>query len=113
MRQKPNVKARFGVSDTAYAEAQIGRPVTQFGQVNLLAPGQLYGERIRQIDLGVKKIFRFASQRVTVGVDFLNLANNNVTLAFNGTFAPNTPGWGFPTTYMNPRVTRLNVEYTW
>jgi hypothetical protein len=23
------------------------------------------------------------------------------------------PGWGFPTSYMNPRVTRLNAEYSW
>jgi hypothetical protein len=102
------------VSDTVRAEGQIGRPLTGFGQqVNLLAPGELYGERIRQIDLSVKKIIRFGSQRLTVGVDFYNLMNNNVTLAFNSTFAPGVQGWSFPTSYMNPRVTRLNVEYTW
>jgi hypothetical protein len=81
--------------------------------VNLLAPGDLYGDRIRQLDLSVKKIIRFAGQRLTVGVDFYNLMNNNVTLAFNQALVANTPGWGFPTSYMNPRVTRLNVEYTW
>jgi hypothetical protein len=81
--------------------------------VTLLAPGELYGERIRQIDLSVKKIIRFGGQRLTVGVDFYNLVNNNVTLAFNSTFAPGVQGWSFPTSYMNPRVTRLNVEYTW
>jgi len=81
--------------------------------VNLLAPGALYGDRIRQLDLSVKKIIRFSSQRLTVGVDFYNLANNNVTLAFNGNFTPGVQGWSYPTSYMNPRVTRLNVEYTW
>jgi hypothetical protein len=102
------------VSDTALAAAQIGRPLTGTAQqVNLLAPGDLYGERIRQLDLSVKKIFRFSSQRLTVGVDFYNLTNSNVTLAFNQAFVTNTPGWGFPTSYMNPRVTRLNAEYSW
>jgi hypothetical protein len=46
-------------------------------------------------------------------VDFYNLMNNNVTLAFNSTFVPGTAGWSFPTTYMNPRVTRLNAEFSW
>jgi hypothetical protein len=94
--------------------AQIGRPLTGSAiQVNLLAPGQLYGDRIRQLDLSAKKIIRFGSQRVTAGVDIYNLTNNNVTLAFNPTFVPNTSGWQSPTSYMNPRVFRLNVEFAW
>jgi hypothetical protein len=102
------------VSDTARAAAQIGRPLTGTAQqVNLLAPGELYGERIRQWDFAVKKIFRFNRQRLTVGADFYNLLNSNVTLGFNGAFVPNTPGWNFPTSYMNPRVIRLNAEFTW
>jgi hypothetical protein len=102
------------VSDTTRAEAQIGRPLTgNAQQVNLLSPGELYGDRIRQLDISVKKIIRFSGQRLTVGVDFYNLANNNVTLGFNGNFSPGVPGWNFPTSYMNPRVTRLNAEFSW
>jgi len=26
---------------------------------------------------------------------------------------PNAPGWQSPTTYMNPRVFRLNAEFAW
>jgi len=48
-----------------------------------------------------------------VGAGFYNLMNSNVTRGFNNTFVPNTPGWGFPTSYMNPRVIRLNAEYSW
>ena len=81
--------------------------------MNVLAPGQVYGPRIRQVDLSVKKIVRLGGQRLTVGVDFFNLANNNVTLGFNGAFTPGVQGWSFPTSYMNPRVTRLNAEFTW
>jgi hypothetical protein len=102
------------VSDTTRAESQIGRALTGSAQqVNLLAPGQLYGERIRQLDLSVKKIIRFGGPRLTVGVDFYNLMNNNVTLGFNGSFTPGVQGWNYPTSYMNPRVTRLNAEFSW
>jgi hypothetical protein len=99
------------VSDTQRAAQQIGRPLTGAGfQVNLLAPGQLYAERIRQLDLSTKKIIRFTKYRLTVGADFYNLLNNNVTLLFNGTFVPNVAGWQSPQQYMNPRVVRLTAE---
>jgi hypothetical protein len=104
----------LSAADQASAAAQAGRPLTGTGlQVNLLAPGQLYGDRIRQMDLTAKKIIRFGGQRLTAGVDIYNLMNNNVTLLFNGVFVPNTPGWNSPAQYMNPRVFRLNVEYAW
>jgi hypothetical protein len=110
----PATAPEGSVSDTALAAAQIGRPLTGTAQqVNLLQPGNEYGERIRQWDFAVKKIIRFNSQRLTLGVDFYNLLNSNVTLGFNNTFVPGTPGWAFPTSYMNPRVTRLNAEYSW
>ena len=105
----------LSAADQAAAAAQIGRPLTTTGTitVNLVAPGDLYGPRIRQLDLSAKKIIRFGGQRLTVGADFYNLANNNVTILFNGTFVPNVAGWQSPTSYMNPRVVRLNAEFSW
>jgi hypothetical protein len=81
--------------------------------INLVTPGTLYGDRIRQLDLSAKKIIRFAGRRLTVGADLYNVANNNVTLAFNQTFSATSTGWLTPTTYMNPRVVRLNAEFAW
>jgi hypothetical protein len=66
---------------------------------------------VRQWDLAAKKIIRLAGTRLTVGADFYNLLNNNVTLGFNSTFVPGAPGWQAPTSYMNPRVVRLNAEF--
>jgi hypothetical protein len=102
-------------ADQAAAAAQIGRPLTTTGAltVNLLGGGRLYGPRIRQWDFAAKKIVRLGGRRLTVGVDLYNLTNNNVTLGFNPTFAPNVSGWQSPTTYMNPRVVRLNAEFSW
>jgi hypothetical protein len=101
-------------ADIASAVAQLGRPLTNTApQVNLLAPGQLYGDRVRQWDLSLKKILRLGGQRLTAGVDIYNLLNNNVTLLFNPTFVAGTSGWQSPQQYMNPRVFRLNAEFAW
>jgi hypothetical protein len=123
IQDKPNVGTEqlgsinatyfLSAADQAAAAAQIGRPLTLTGpiSVNLLAGGQLYGPRVRQWDLAAKKIIRLGGRRLTVGADFYNLLNNNVTLGFSGGFVPNTPGWQAPTSYMNPRVLRLNAEF--
>jgi hypothetical protein len=102
-------------ADTAAAAQQIGRALTVTGpiMVNLIAPGAEYADRVRQLDVSAKKIIRFGGQRITAGIDVYNLMNNNVTLAFNQAFSPTTTGWLTPTTYMNPRVFRLNAEYSW
>jgi hypothetical protein len=102
-------------ADQAAAAAQLGRSMTAVTPptINLVAPGALYGQRVRQLDLSAKKVMRLAGRRLTAGVDVYNVANNNVTLAFNQTFSPTTTGWLTPTTYMNPRVVRLNAEFAW
>jgi len=124
-QDKPNVSidqlgslaANYTLSATELADAaaQIGRQLTATPPltINLLSPGQMYGDRNRQWDFSAKKVIRLGGQRLTVGADIYNLLNNNVTLAFNPTFIPNEPGWQSPTTYMNPRVFRLNAEYAW
>ena len=102
-------------ADQAAAAAQIGRPLTVTGPitVNLIAPGQVYGDRVRQLDLSFKKILHFGSQRLTAGLDIYNVMNNSVTLVYNYTYSPTSTGWLQPTTYMNPRVFRLNAEWSW
>ena len=116
--QLTSLQANYTLSpaDQAAAAAQLGRQLTGSGvyTVNLIAPGDLYGDRVRQWDLGVKKIFRFnGTQRVTVGLDLYNLLNSNVTLAFNQNFDPTSFGFLAPAQYMNPRVFRLNAEFAW
>jgi len=100
-------------ADIANAAAQIGRPLTTTGAitVNLIPPGNVYGDRVRSLDLSFKKILHFGSQRVTAGLDIYNVMNNNVTLVYNYTYSPTSAGWLQPTTYMNPRVFRLNAEW--
>jgi hypothetical protein len=98
-------------ADQAAVAAQIGRPLTgAVFTVNLAPQGTVYGPRVRQWDIAIKKIMRFGGQRLTAGVDLYNLTNSNVSLGFNQTFVPNVNGWQSVTSYMNPRVIRLNAE---
>jgi hypothetical protein len=109
----------LSAADVASAAAQIGRPLTNpTPQVNLLSPGQLYGDRIREVDFSLKKNIHLGAYRLMVGLDMYNLLNNNVTLGFNSTFVATAPGatpsasWPGTTSYMNPRVFRLAAEIT-
>ena len=101
-------------ADLASVAAQLGRPITGAAPtINLIAPGVMYGDRIRQLDISMKKILHIYGRRLTAGLDVYNVMNNNVTLAFNQTYSPASTGWLAPTSYMNPRVFRLNAEFAW
>jgi hypothetical protein len=98
---------------------QIGRGLSggPFINVNLIAPGTLYGgtpnfaDRNRQIDISLKKIIRLGGRRLTAGLDIYNLANSNTVLFYNQAYVPNVIGWQTPLAYMNPRVFRLAAEF--
>jgi hypothetical protein len=93
----------------AVMSAALGRPLVggAAGQtVNLLVPGQQYGESVNQVDLGLKKIIRLGRTRSLVGVDLYNLFNANPGLTYNQTFGGN---YLRPTTVLQPRFVRFNV----
>jgi hypothetical protein len=74
--------------------------------LNMLVPGQLYGDRVNQVDLRVGKILRFGRTRTLVGFDLYNLFNVNPGLTYNQAFAAN---WPRPTAVLLPRFVRFNA----
>jgi hypothetical protein len=82
------------------------------GTLSLLQPGTLYGDRIREIDLGIKKVLRVGTTRTTLGVDIYNVLNSNVTLTYNSTFVPGG-AWLTPTEILAARIFRVSGEFTW
>jgi hypothetical protein len=77
--------------------------------VNLLQPGELYGDYVRQVDLRVGKILRFGRTRTLVGVDVYNLFNANPGLTYQQTFVGAGQTWYNPTTLLMPRFVRFNI----
>jgi hypothetical protein len=88
-------------------------------RVNLLDPGDLYGEGYAIFDLKLAKNIRFAGKRLNVGVDIYNLFNNDAIRAYESTYTldnPATPAvevnnWGNPTTLLSPRFARLTMQF--
>jgi hypothetical protein len=95
--------------------AATGRPLapglaTQ--DVDLLLPGQVYGDRINQVDMRFAKVLRFGRTRTNVGLDLYNLFNSNTPTTYETVYDPATNGarWMQPTAVLLPRFMRVNVQ---
>jgi len=94
--------------------SSLGRPFVvglPFQTVNLLLPGQRYGDRVNALDLRVAKVLRLNHYKVDVGFDFYNLFNANTGTGFNQLYdvATNGAAWLRPTAILNPRFARFNA----
>jgi hypothetical protein len=113
-----SLNANWTVPQAAYI-GSLGRVCTGCVQggslptaVSLFAPGTLYGDRIRELDLGIKKVLRVAGTRTTLGLDIYNVLNSNVTLTYNNTFVAGG-AWLTPTEILAARIFRVTGEFTW
>jgi hypothetical protein len=77
--------------------------------LNLLLPGQLYGDYVRQVDLRVGKILRFGRTRTLAAIDVYNLFNANPGLTYQQTFTGTGSTWYNPSTLLMPRFVRFNM----
>jgi len=92
--------------------AALGRPAQGAGStiaVDLLAPGEKWGDRVNEIDLRIAKVLRFGRTRTTAGVDVYNLVNSNAILTYNQTFVPGGT-WLAPTSVLTPRFFKLSAQ---
>ena len=56
----------------AIVSAALGRPAAVVGTtvpINLVSPGQVWGDRVNALDLRFAKILRFGRTRNTIGID--------------------------------------------
>ena len=95
------------------ATGQPLRPGVTTETVNLLLPGQLYGERVNNLDMRIAKVVRVKGTRANIGIDLYNLTNANTPTAFEATYDPATTGerWMRPTAVLQPRFMRFNVQF--
>jgi len=129
IRSQPNVQpgadvatngasraANFLMSAAQY-QANTGRALrtgVTTETVNLLVPGQLYGERVNNIDMRVAKIVRIKKTRANIGIDFYNLTNDNTPTTVDQSYSADPAAlgarWLRPTAVLNPRFVRFNVQ---
>jgi hypothetical protein len=81
--------------------------------VNLLLDGQIYGDRVNNLDMRFAKILRFGGTRANIGIDLYNLLNTNTATTYEATYAFNNVNnrWLNPTAVVQPRFMRFSVQY--
>jgi hypothetical protein len=105
----PVLAANFNVPN-ALVQPSLGRPLsggTANVAVNLIRPGDLYGDRTNQMDFRVAKVLTFGSTRTNVGVDLYNALNANPVTSYNQTYGAN---WLRPQAIMPARFVKLSVQ---
>jgi Carboxypeptidase regulatory-like domain len=108
-RPGPELSANWAVPNSVI-QPSLGRPLSGGAanvNVNLLNPGQMYGDRINQLDMRFGKILRFGRTRTIVGVDIYNITNSSVTLTYNNTYGTT---WLRPTAFMPARWVKITGQ---
>ncbi|HEX5107731.1 MAG TPA: carboxypeptidase regulatory-like domain-containing protein [Vicinamibacterales bacterium] len=74
--------------------------------VNLLNPGDIYGDRINQFDLRFGRSFRFGPRRVTANLDIYNVFNASPVMQENAAYAV----WRTPQRIMDARLFKISAQ---
>ena len=102
----------------ADVSAALGRPAAVAGTtvpIDLVAPGEVWGDRVNELNLRFAKILRFGRMRTNVGVDVFNVLNSDAILTYNQTFqlpsatAPNG-SWLVPQSVLTPRFMKVSAQ---
>ncbi len=101
----------------ALVSAALGRPAAVVGNtvpINLVAPGQVWGDRVNALDFRFAKVLRFGRTRNTIGVDFYNITNSAAILTYNQSFNPTattgSQAWQAPLSVLTPRFMKIGVQ---
>lgn len=77
--------------------------------VNLLAPGEKWGDRVNEMDIRIAKVLGFGRSRSNVGIDIYNVLNSSAILSYTQTFIPGGQ-WLRPNTVLTPRFVKVSAQ---
>jgi hypothetical protein len=100
--------------NTPVSATNLGRPFTgaTFRNYNIVTAGEVYIERLNQIDFRVAKLFRLGGSRTMINFDFFNITNSNSVLTENATFVlPPSTAWRTPQSILLPRMFKLSAQF--
>jgi hypothetical protein len=82
--------------------------------INLVEPGQVWGDRVNALDLRFAKILRFGRMRNTIGIDVYHAINSDTILTYNQSFNPaattGSQAWRAPLSVLTPRFVKIGVQ---
>jgi hypothetical protein len=83
-------------------------PFIPFQAFQIVQPGELYVERLNQLDFRVSKIFRLGTTRTNINFDFYNVTNSNSVLSENSAYGTT---WRQPTSILIPRLFKISAQF--
>ena len=98
------------VYSNAEVQSSLGRPLSAGAQtvtINMLLPGDLYGDRINQFDLRLGKTIRFGARRAMVNLDIYNVFNRSPVMQENAAYAV----WRTPQRIMDARLFKVSGQF--
>jgi hypothetical protein len=109
-RPGPEITALWNVPANVIAQSLGRAPAGGVAniQTNILTAGELYGDRITQVDMRIAKILRFGGTRTNVGLDIYNLFNSNVPLTYVTTYGAT---WGRPQSVLDARFAKVSAQF--
>jgi hypothetical protein len=110
-RPGPELIATWNVPTATVAQS-LGRPLSGGAAnvaLNVLNPGQMYGDRITQVDLRFAKLLRFGgTTRMNIGLDIYNALNSNVALGYVTTYGAT---WRDPSSVLDARFAKISAQF--
>jgi hypothetical protein len=109
-RPGPEITALWNVPANVIAQSLGRAPAGGVAniQTNILTAGEVYGDRITQVDMRIAKLLKFGrSMRVNAGLDIYNLFNSNVPLTYVTTYGTT---WGRPQSVLDARFAKFSAQ---
>jgi len=104
------------VSSAVVAQT-LGRPLSGNAAnvtINLLKPGEMFSDRVNELDLRFGKLLKVGTTRLNLALDLLNALNLSTILVPNQAFIPGG-AWlaptGTQTPVMTARTAKITVQY--
>ena len=103
----PHITANY-VATNADVLPSLGRPLVGVANItaNIAEPGEVYGERLHQMDLRFAKLVRFSGRTVAFNVDLYNAFNANPVVLLNNNYA----AWQVPQGILQSRFVKLSAQ---
>jgi hypothetical protein len=99
------------VATNAQVMPSLGRPLSGGAQnitINLLRPGDLYGDRISTLDFRVARVQRFGGRQLLVGLDVYNVTNSGAVVTYNQTYGAR---WLTPQAILQARFAKITAQF--
>jgi len=78
--------------------------------VNVVQPGSLLSDRVKQLDLRLSRAFKTRSVRIKGMFDVYNAMNANPVIAWNNTYGTNGSAWLQPLQILTGRLVKFSAQ---